>query len=219
LSITEMLKQLPTRQLAVLSLFAAYSVILLIVRILLSGKGTYTFLCWNLFLAWVPLGFALLLNRWAAASRSGWLALALVGGWLLFFPNAPYILTDLFHLRPRAGVPYWLDLALLLSFGLSGLMVGLVSLHEVQQYLSRKFRPAVVWGMVGLAVAGGSFGIYLGRYLRWNSWDLMTHPRAVLADVAGPFLHPLAHKESVAMTLAFAALIMLGYLSMRILKA
>lgn len=214
-----MLKQLPTRHLAVLSMFAAYSVILLLVRIFVSGTGTYTFLCWNLFLAWIPLGFALLLNRWSAASRSGWLAVVLIGAWMLFFPNAPYILTDLFHLRPRTGVPYWLDLALLLSFALAGLLVGLASLHEVQQFLSRKFRPAIVWAMVGTAVLGGSFGIYLGRYLRWNSWDAVMHPRAVLSDVVAPILHPMAHKETVAMTLAFAALIMLGYLSLRILKA
>ena len=93
------------------------AVLLIIFRVFYSGSITFVFLIWNLFLAWVPVIFALLARRWR---RIPLLALAAGFVWLLFLPNAPYLVTDLIHLRPRAAAPFWYDLITLFTFALLG---------------------------------------------------------------------------------------------------
>jgi len=197
--------------LAGLALFSIFSIVLLAGRMYATGHKTFIFLVWNLFLAWLPLGFAALANRLPVVQRKQWLAIGLTATWLLFFPNAPYILTDLFHLHPRTGVPYWFDLLIILSFAVNGLLVGLVSLFEIHSLLNRRFKPWVGWSLVGAALVAGGFGIYLGRFLRWNSWDILKAPEALLQDVLQPILHPFANKEVIAMTMGFAAFMGLCY--------
>lgn len=194
-----------------LALFSIFSITLLAGRMYATGQHTFIFLVWNLFLAWMPLGFAALANRMPLVQRHQWMAIGLTGAWLLFFPNAPYILTDFFHLRPRAGAPYWFDLLTILSFAVSGLLVGLVSLFEIHSLLNRRFKAWVGWTLVSAALVAGGFGIYLGRYLRWNSWDIIQDPMALLNDVLAPILDPFANKEVIAMTLGFAAFMGLCY--------
>lgn len=203
------------RLLAGLGLFSIFSFTLLAGRIYATGTITFAFLVWNLFLAWMPLGFAAMANRIPFIAKRQWLALGFAAGWLLFFPNAPYILTDLFHLRPRAGVPYWYDLLLILSFATNGLLVGMASLFEIHSWLNRHYKAWIGWATISAALVAGGFGIYLGRYLRWNSWDILKHPGDLMNDVLQPLLHPFSNKETIAMTLGFAAFMGLCYLILR----
>ena len=183
--------------------------IVLNLRFQLAGHHYYAFMLWNLFLAAIPLGLSLGLlqiNRLI-------LALPLLAVWLLFFPNAPYVLTDLMHLNEHPGnVPKWLDLLMLLSFALVSLWFGFQSLYIVQHWFARKFSHATAWcvsiGSLGLS----GFGIYLGRFDRWNSWDLLHRPVSLLSRIASYLLHPLAHTHIWGFTLGFGTLLILAYL-------
>lgn len=187
-------------------------------RVWWTGRVTYAFLLWNVGLAVVPYSFAKAL---AAAERRGWASPALLplfGAWLLFFPNAPYVLTDLLHLRPKPGAPLWFDLALLLSCGGTSLAFGLLSLLDVQAVVERRLGWVLGWlTAVGSLLLSG-FGIYLGRYQRWNSWDIVTKPTALLLDVADRFVHPLHHPRTWGVTVLFGGLLVLAYALIRAVR-
>ena len=113
----------------------AFTLFLLIIRIILSNELTYVFLAWNLFLAWIP--FAL--SQTLGELKNRWKLFFLIGAWLLFLPNAPYIITDFLHLKQRAPVPYWYDILLLFSASLNGLLLGLLSLFTVEKFLLNRY--------------------------------------------------------------------------------
>lgn len=193
------------------------SLLLLAGRVAFTGTLTYAFLAWNLFLALVPF----LISRWL--TRNPLLHLwALTGAlvtWAAFFPNAPYIFTDFVHLRHRAGVPFWFDLSLLSFFAWNGIMLGFISLVQVQEVVTR--RAGWLWGWVlalGMLASSG-FGVYLGRFLRWNSWDLVRSPFALAADVAESLAHPFTQPRAWGVTLTFALFLTLGYCLLRALMA
>ena len=136
-------------------------------RFIASGRFAYFNLVWNLVLAWVPVGFAMLAWR-LKASRSALLICGFL--WLLFFPNCGYILTDLVHLRERPPVPLWFDLVLIQTFILLGLVLGFVSLYKMQNLVADFFGRWTSWLFVLFVLGLTGFGIYLGRVQRWNSW-------------------------------------------------
>ena len=193
-----------------LNLFAClWCCIILNLRIHLAGHNYYAFMLWNLFLAAIPLGLSLGLRQ---INRLV-LAVPLLAVWLLFFPNAPYVLTDLMHLNEHnAHVPKWLDLLMLLSFAFVALWFGFQSLHIVQHWFARKFSHATAWcvsvGSLGLS----GFGIYLGRFDRWNSWDLLHRPVSLLSRISSYIFHPMAHSHIWGFTLGFGTLLIFAYL-------
>jgi uncharacterized membrane protein len=196
------------RLLSLAAVACVWCAALLSFRFYWSGHTWFSFMVWNLFLAAIPLGFAALLaktNRWR-------LAAPLIAGWLLFFPNAPYVLTDLLHLRERGGVPIWYDLLMLLSFALVSLWMGFQSLHLVQNWIARKTSPLMAWSFVGISLMLSGFGIYLGRFLRWNSWDIVSNPMALLGDIWARFADPLSHGRTWGVTLGFGGLLLVAYL-------
>lgn len=181
---------------------------LLAVRLIWSGETGFFFLAWNLFLAGIPLALSLGLQ----GVRHGLLGLPVVGGWLLFFPNAPYVLTDLLHLRERGGVPRWFDLLLLLSFALVALWMGFQSLRLVQDWVAQRTSAVVSWVFVLGCLMLSGFGIYLGRFLRWNSWDIVSRPEALIGDILVRFADPLAHAKTWGVTLGFGGMLVIAYL-------
>ncbi len=193
-----------------LNLFAClWCCIMLNLRIHLAGHPYYIFMLWNLFLAAIPLGLSLGLRQIDSLT----LALPLLAVWLLFFPNAPYVLTDLIHLNEHSSnVPKWLDLLMLLSFALVSLWFGFQSLHIVQHWFARKFSHATAWCVTVGSLGLSGFGVYLGRFDRWNSWDLLHRPMSLLSTIASYILHPLAHTRTWGFTLGFGTLLILAYL-------
>ncbi len=165
-------------RLTVFGLLAGASVVcvaLVRFRAVMTGSPHYTFLVWNLFLAWIPFGIAYLI--YITSIRRRWLYLFVPASavlWLIFFPNAPYMLTDLQHLSTAGvDVPVWYDVMMLIWFSFTGLFLGMVSLFLMQEIVRREFGRWFGWGFV-LAVAGlTSVGVYMGRFLRWNSWDIL----------------------------------------------
>ncbi|TGE15437.1 DUF1361 domain-containing protein [Hymenobacter elongatus] len=202
--------------LLVLGASLTLSVALIIGRVLLTQQMTFIFLLWNLFLALVPFGLSTMLGMAAGPIRAR-LLLPVGVVWLLFFPNAPYILTDLFHLEPRAGVPYWYDLALILTCAWNGLMLAYASLLDMQTLVRRRLGPAAGWAFAVVALLLSSFGIYLGRFLRFNSWDVLTNPLTLFYDILNRVLHPAAHPRTWGVTLLFGVFLLLGYSTVRLL--
>ena len=202
--------------LLVLGASLALSVLLIAGRVFFTHKLWFVFLLWNLFLALIPFGLSTMLGLTAGRLKAR--VLLPVGvAWLLFFPNAPYILTDLFHLEPRPGVPYWYDLALILSCAWNGLMLAYASLTDMQQLVTRRLGWWAGWGFAALALLLSSFGIYLGRYLRFNSWDILTNPITLFYDIMSRFLHPTAHSGTWGVTLLYGVFLLLGYATVRLL--
>ena len=195
------------RRTLLIAALLAWCASLMALRIVRTGTLMYAFLGWNLFLALVPLAASEVLVR---AKRTG-SQLCSLGLWLLFLPNAPYILTDLLHLRARPPVPLWFDLALLLSCAGTGLLLAFESVADVQAFMTRRFGDLVGWSVAIASLVLSAFGIYLGRFLRWNSWDVVANPAALIADVAQRIVNPLAHTRTTGVTVIFGVLLTLGY--------
>lgn len=184
-------------------------------RIFLSGSWlVYRNLVWNLFLAWIPYVFSVLAaglhvlypGRW-------WLLIVPAGIWLAFFPNAPYLLTDFLHLEERPYVPLWYDIGLLASFAWSGLFLAIASLRTMQ-LLTRAYLGTILsWLFVFFALGFGGLGLYLGRFSRWNSWDLLLQPEDILKDVASRLLDPLNNLRFFGFILMFTAFLFVCYLT------
>jgi uncharacterized membrane protein len=190
---------------------------LLVLRVERSGSLQYLFLGWNLFLAWIPW---LAGQAFRASSRrrgSRLLRLGWFGLWLLFLPNAPYIVTDLLHLAARPGIPLWYDLALLFSCAGTGLLLGYLSLLDVQSAVEERFGRATGWIVAAGALVLSGFGIYLGRFLRRNSWEVLTDPSGLFLDITERLLSPAAHPRTYGVTLIFGAGLLLGYVALHVL--
>jgi len=151
-----------------------FSVIVWRVRTLFSGSFNYAFLIWNLFLAWIPFLIAYFTYTVTLNRRQIYVVMPIAAFfWLIFFPNAPYILTDFQHLAGTwRDVPVWYDVMLLIWFSFTGLLLGMVSLFLMQEIIRREFGRWVGWGFVALVSVLSSAGVYVGRFLRWNSWDI-----------------------------------------------
>jgi uncharacterized membrane protein len=193
-------------------LFITFCTTLLTYRIIKSDSLSYIFLAWNLFLALIPWWLSSYLKK---KETLDFKHIPLLVLWLLFLPNCPYILTDLFHLKPRDPFPLWFDLVLLLSFAWIGMMVFLKSLKDMfgvlRQYVSSLWvtiiTPFIFWLI--------SFGLYLGRYLRFNSWNVVNHPFQLIRRST----HVLFEKDALAFTLIFSVfLAFLYFMSHPLLK-
>jgi uncharacterized membrane protein len=187
-------------------------VALLLARAVVTGNPRYGFLVWNLCLAWLPLIFALLAeDHYRTASAQNWRFGALAGAWLLFFPNAPYIFTDLIHLTTRYYAHIWVDLTLILLCAITGLVLGFVSLYLMQSVVEQMLGRAGSWLFIAGVTALTSFGIYLGRFMRFNSWDVVTHPVQLYRGIGGLVADPLANPNSLAFPVLFGTFLFLSY--------
>jgi len=184
-----------------------FSIGLVVFRVKYTNKLFFAFLLWNLFLAILPLAFIKL--RYISKNKL-WIFCCFTLS-LLFLPNAPYIVTDLFHIRPRGEMPIWFDTLMIFSSALSGLILFYATLFEMERILPQR------WGFPGILsiVFLSAFGIYLGRYLRFNSWDLMSDPTDLLTEILTIFSNPFAYPGTWGMTLSYGGLLLIGYLILK----
>ncbi len=194
------------------ALFVGAACVLLLGRWWASGSRTFAFMLFNLVLAVIPYVLSFVA---AAVGRAPWrgrgvVIAALAVPWLAFLPNAPYLVTDLLHLRTATHVPVWYDVAMFASFAWSGCLIGVASLDTMRRLLAERV-GALVAQVTALGVVGlCSLGIYLGRVVRLNSWDLVLRPRRVLLDI-----WTAAHsREAVLFTLLFAGFLAVCYVSL-----
>lgn len=152
-------------------------------RVFATREFYFGYLIWNLFLGWLPLFFAITTRR--LYEWCGWCPRTLLSGvaWLLFLPNASYIVTDLIHLRSHPPVPLWYDAALFASFAFIGVALGFVSLRVIHDLVAQRRGWWQGWLFVFAVLALCGFGIYLGRVERWNSWSVLTEPHILLDDL------------------------------------
>jgi uncharacterized membrane protein len=189
-----------------------------IFRFIYSNTNVFLFLNWNLFLAFLPWFFSSILMIYPKLQKKKLILIGLILSWLLFFPNAPYILTDLFHLRLNTTMPIWFDLVLILSFAWLGLMFGFMSLWDIEKIVStqigKRWMPIVSILLLFL----GSFGIYVGRYLRWNSWDIIREPFGLIFDLGDRILNPFHHPRTWGMTIFMFVFLSMVYWSLRFIR-
>jgi uncharacterized membrane protein len=197
----------------ILILFNLFSVGLVIFRMIYTGHLLFAFLVWNLFLAFVP--YVISRQMTEASIRSKWKFLFYVFVWLLFVPNAFYIITDLFHLDINETVPLWYDLALLLSFAWSGILFGILSVRQMEKLFEKHFSKKFDLLFILPVMALNGFGIYIGRYLRFNSWDVITNPLQLIQDIIYLFIHPLRNRFDWSMIVCYTLLLTLIYYTMK----
>lgn len=168
-------------KIGVFGLLSAASIMcvgLVLARMTYSSSGQYTGLVWNLFLAWIP--FLLAYTAYVLSWRRALMYFVIPGFallWLVFFPNAPYILTDLQHLGQRSStVPLWYDVILLIWFSWTGMLLGVVSLNLMQEIIKRQLGRSAGWAFVLIVAALSGVGLYVGRFVRLNSWDILRNP-------------------------------------------
>jgi uncharacterized membrane protein len=194
-----MLSYLKSHNTIFLALFSLFSIMLVSIRFLLIDK-TDIFLVMNLGLAWIPY----LLSYVFTVKKINKLVLILIGViWLLFFPNALYMVTDLFQLRPRVFVNIWFDLMMLLSFALVGLFLGFSSLKNVENLMTLKFGKRKAQLSIIIVMYLGSLGVYFGRFIRLNSWEVFSMPAVLIRKVLNVFSNPFYDANFYATTLVF----------------
>ena len=186
--------------------------LLIACRIYFSGSMLFSFLIWNIFLAWIPFKMSQYL---LTTKGSKWKQGLLFAAWLLFFPNALYIITDLIHLELESSVPKWYDAILLFSSSVLGLMMAFISLNRVERFLGRMFVEKWKHLLVVLIIFFGSFGVYLGRFLRWNSWDIISNPVGLMETILHRVIFPWEHLRTWGMTGILTVFFVLVYESVK----
>ena len=190
-------------------------VMLLMYRIMHTQSMEMSFMVWNLFLAWIPLLAAIGANICNKQhKKAGWVW-GLTSAWLLFWPNAPYLITDFVHLHRRFDLPIWYDISMFTVFAWTGLMLTGVSLYIIHHILDQRLGTSKGWLCVISMIVLCGFGVYLGRFVRLNSWDILTQPDDLISSILAPLLQPIQHIRAWQVTLVMSTIVLMIYASMR----
>ena len=198
-----------------LLLSSGFSCLLLVIRMLVTGTIEYIFLPWNLFLAFVPYWITGWMTRNISIMENRVKLMMALVAWLLFIPNSFYIITDLFHFARIRSAPKWFDLLLIFSFAWNGIIGGIISLRRIEVMTGllqgTKFSLLLVFAVMWLS----AFGIYIGRFLRFNSWDVITDPFSLAGEIMDMVIHPFQNSYAWGMTLSYAVFMTFLYLTVR----
>jgi uncharacterized membrane protein len=195
---------------------SCFSCLLLLGRILVTQSLGYIFLPWNLFLAFVPYWITWWMVRNKAICQSKIKLFIVLAAWLLFIPNSFYIITDLFHFTHIRSAPKWFDLLLIFSFAWNGILCGIISLRRVEVIMitlikGNNFSLFFIFAIMWL----NAFGIYIGRYLRFNSWDIVTDPFSLTAEIMNMIIHPFHNLYPWGMTLCYSIFMTFLYFTIK----
>jgi len=194
----------------VLLVFTLFCIGMELSRMYRSYTLSYIFLLWNLVLAWVPYLLSLKFVMYNLTKQK----IAVIGTlllWVLFLPNGPYIITDLVHLRPRISVPMWYDVLLVSTVAWNGLLLTLLSVRNMHRKLEDYYSPHILWCGLFLLFLSSGYGIYLGRFLRLNSWDFFLQPVRLLHYSLIDLVHPFHHPAAVWVTIIVCILLSFSY--------
>lgn len=174
----------------------------------------FTNLIWNLFLAWIPLLLAFSAWVFSLGRKMLYIILPIIAlVWLIFLPNAPYIITDFNHLaEPSTVVPVWFDIMMLMWFSWTGLLLGVVSLYLMQDIVHREFGRWMGWIMVLTVSFLSGLGVYIGRFIRWNSWDLFSDPLGITRQIVSGAQDPSL--RSIGFILIFTGFFLFVYITL-----
>ncbi len=187
---------------------------LLGLRFINTGSDRFSFMAWNLFLAWLPMLWAYLLasglktNRWLSFKN-----VLLSFLWLAFLPNTFYLVTDFIHLRGSTLSNVLYDSVMFMSFALTGVILGCMSVYLVHRELAKRWPRNTVWAFLLIFFVLSSLAIYLGRYLGWNSWDLVANPLYILLDLSNRLTNPDSLTVTLGTTVLFFGFITAAYVA------
>lgn len=192
-------------------LLSVFSILLGVFRVFYTQSEFYLFMLWNLFSAIIPYKITNQLKE----IKSSFLFYLLFPVWLIFLPNAPYIITDLVHLHQGTKMPIWFDLLLIVSFSVTGMLLFLISLNTMFLMIKMRFSNKTAWFISVSVLFLSGFGIYLGRFLRWNSWDIINKPQILFHDISIRIFHPMQHPKTWIITFGFGLLFLIIFLGFR----
>ncbi|WP_223033774.1 DUF1361 domain-containing protein [Hanstruepera marina] len=187
--------------LSFLTASVGFSLFLLMLRIKLTHSFFLIFLVWNLFLAIIPYAISLFLESKPTLSKPK--HFLYMGTWLTFLPNAPYIVTDFIHLRLSLNYMVWLDFVVIASFAITGLAFYFLSINSMLKILKTNFKLQNEKYMLFVIFLLSSFGVYLGRFLRYNSWEIIQNPITLITDILSIIVFPKTHAGAWVFTIAF----------------
>lgn len=183
-------------------------------RVYLAQKVRYQFIIWNLFLAWLPYLFSMVVSAIHQVRPRWWWALIIPGTlWLLFLPNAFYIVTDFIHLTNHPYIPIWYDAGLLAITSWTGIFLAVVSLYTLQRIVRDYLGNLFSWGFSLLVIGLNGYGVYLGRFLRWNSWDVLFDPIEILSDSYFMLKDPMGYADKIGFMVMYTSLFLVTYLT------
>lgn len=201
-----------TRFIVALGVSSLVSIGLFIFGAYRNQDATYSYLIWNLFLAWLPLLFSI---RLVVVLRdklwSSWEALGLSILWILFLPNSFYMISDFIHIQELQHTDIVADALMFTSFIFTGVVLGFSSLYLIHLQLKKRFSPNISAFWIALTLLASSVAIYIGRDLRWNSWDVLTNPGGLLFDISERVLNPSSYPEMFVIVLSFWVLLLSMY--------
>ena len=188
---------------------------MVLLRWLYTEQIQFLFLIKNLFLAWIPYGLSVIIVflYGYTAGKLKKIAMFILGiAWLLFFPNAPYMLTDFIHYRGNLSFIMWYDLVIYALFIFNGFLLGFVSIYYIYRIIEKEINILVGWLFVLFVLFLSGYGIYLGRFIRWNSWDILFRPMELINSA-------IEHINifSIIFSLIFGTLLTLTYAFLYIL--
>lgn len=192
-----------------LFVLAAFCISILLIRAKITHSIFFFFLIWNLFLAYTPLAVTTVMRYNSKLINKKVYFYPVFFFWLLLLPNAPYIITDFMHLKRETGVPVWFDVLLLVSFSASGILFGLASMKDMFGMISAKFNLKTAWIAMGIICFLSGFGMYVGRFLRYNSWDILQKPYTMTVDILCSLTDAETCKPAWGITLGFGTLMFL----------
>jgi uncharacterized membrane protein len=200
---------------ALLALTSTISVAILVYRNTMSSSHEYLFLVLNLNLAWIPFIMATLVYSARHLPKTPRFVVTICCGglWLLFMPNAAYLLTDFQHLARNNDAPLWYDIIMLLWFAWAGLLLGIFSLYYMQELVARSLGKLTGWLFTLGIIFLNSYGVYLGRFMRWNSWDLIRRPEKIISDILNNFSYPENYQTILLYTGLYGLLFLAVYVT------
>ncbi|MBS1745581.1 MAG: DUF1361 domain-containing protein [Bacteroidetes bacterium] len=189
-----------------------FTLSLLFIRAVYTHTLTYFFYPWNLFLGLLPLFFSGMLLR---QKKFNLISIMLLSLWLLFLPNAPYLVTDIFHFETRPPIPQWFDLMLVVSGAWNGILFCMISLLWVEKFLRTRYKSKLAEALMFLTLIPCGYGIYIGRYLRYNSWDVVTDPVSLIKTSSHHLYHPFQNLNVWLFTMVFAVFLGIIYFTIK----
>lgn len=170
----------------ILLLLSFFGCVMIVVRYFFTGHHRFLFLIWNLFLAWIPFGLSIVMSYiyTLKPTRKTLVLITPIGLiWLLFYPNAPYMITDFIHFKSSRSFLIWYDLVIYSIFIWTSFLLGFVSIYLVNRIIEKETNKIVGWLSVLFILFLSSYGIYLGRFVRWNSWDMIFNPFSLISSI------------------------------------
>lgn len=198
-----------------LMISVGFGLCLLLARIAYTGERTYSFLVWNLFLALVPYLLSYTLTRHPSLIENKWKFACIFMVWILFIPNSFYILTDLFHLYDWKGAPLWFDLILITTFAWNALLMGILSVRHMEKIIQAMWLYRFNWLFIGPVMWLNALGVYIGRYMRFNSWDIISNPFQLAWDIIQLHIYPIEHKGAWGMTVCLSIFLTIVYMTVK----